>query len=493
MLLEVLLQRTDTLVLRLLYLVGGNSGPQLDDLGKILHRDLNVLGFLLYLVNAVGGLCDLHFDLRHLFVVLVACFREFALVHAKFRQLGFQLFVLGYRRASKTCAGAGFVQQVDSLVRQESVVDIALRKHRAHTRYLRGNLHLVVLLVVFLDALKQLHGVLDGRLVDRYRLEAALQRAVLLDVLAVLVERGRAYNLEFPAGKRRLEHVSGVHGSLGISGADQVVYLVDEQDNVSGVLYLVDKGLHAALKLTSELRPRYKRSEVEQVKLLALEPERNVPACKLQRDTLGNGGLSDAWFADKAGIVLSPAGKYLDNSADLLVPADNAVDFTVLCTAGEVCAECFKSSALLVGLFLLFLRGLRFRFLVQLIHIVLAEGALERLEHLLEELRHGVCPALLEQFVLLVRVIGVINVIFGVIIVRIGVVRLESVRDVLEAYILEQFRIGIAVLVKHGIVGVLKILLGNTHLLEILVDLRKPHFLGASQAQTLVAALSTLH
>ena len=71
--------------------------------------------------------------------------------------------------------------------------------------------------------------------------------------------------------------------------------------------------------------------------------------------------------------------------------------------------------------------------------------------------------------------------------------RLESVRDVLKAYILEQFRIGIAVLVKHGIVGVLKILLGNTHLLEILVDLRKPHFLGASQAQTLVAALSTLH
>ena len=51
---------------------------------------------------------------------------------------------------------------------------------------------LVVLLVAVAQALEDLHGLLDRRLVDRDLLEAALQRGVALEVLAVLVERRRA-------------------------------------------------------------------------------------------------------------------------------------------------------------------------------------------------------------------------------------------------------------------------------------------------------------
>ena len=128
-----------------------------------------------------------------------------------------------------------------------------------------------MILVVFLDTLEQLHGVLHRRLVDRHRLESALQCAVLLDVLAVFIKRGRADHLEFSAGERRLEHVRGVHRALGIpSGADKVVYLVYEQHYVACRLYLVDKGLHAALELSAELSPCNQRRQVKQIQLLAL-------------------------------------------------------------------------------------------------------------------------------------------------------------------------------------------------------------------------------
>jgi hypothetical protein len=49
------------------------------------------------------------------------------------------------------------------------------------------------------------------RLADEDLLEAALQRGVLLDVLAVLVERRRADHPQLAAGQHRLEHVAGVH------------------------------------------------------------------------------------------------------------------------------------------------------------------------------------------------------------------------------------------------------------------------------------------
>ena len=69
------------------------------------------------------------------------------------------------------------------------------------------------------------------RLADQHLLEAALERGVLLDVLAVFVERGRADAVQLAARERGLEHVAGVDRALGLAGADHGVQLVDEDDD----------------------------------------------------------------------------------------------------------------------------------------------------------------------------------------------------------------------------------------------------------------------
>ena len=71
------------------------------------------------------------------------------------------------------------------------------------------------------------------RLADVDRLEAPLQGRVLLDVLAVLVQRGRADAAQLAAGQGRLEQVAGVHRALGPAGPDDRVQLVDEQDDLA--------------------------------------------------------------------------------------------------------------------------------------------------------------------------------------------------------------------------------------------------------------------
>ena len=55
-----------------------------------------------------------------------------------------------------------------------------------------GDAHAVVHLVAVLESAQDADGVLDRRLADQHLLEATLQGGVLLDVLAVLVERGGA-------------------------------------------------------------------------------------------------------------------------------------------------------------------------------------------------------------------------------------------------------------------------------------------------------------
>src|SRR5207245_8077618 len=127
-------------------------------------------------------------------------------------------------------ARGGLVDQVDRLIRQEAVGDIALREHRGRDDRGVRDAHAVMDFVFFLQATQDRDGVLDRRLADEDGLEAAFQRRVLLDVLPVLVERRGAGGTKLAASERRLQKVGGVHGALRRAGAHQRVELVDEED-----------------------------------------------------------------------------------------------------------------------------------------------------------------------------------------------------------------------------------------------------------------------
>ena len=126
-----------------------------------------------------------------------------------------------------------FVDQVDRLVGQETVGDVAIRQRRGRDHRGVGDAHAVMRLVRLLQAAQDRDRVLDGRLADENRLEAPLQRRILLDVLAVFVERGRADAVQLAARQRRLEQVARVHRAFGLAGADEGVQLVDEQDDLA--------------------------------------------------------------------------------------------------------------------------------------------------------------------------------------------------------------------------------------------------------------------
>ena len=167
----------------------------------------------------------------------------------------------------------------------------------------------------------------DGRLADEDRLEAPLERRVLLDVLAVLVERRRADRAQLAARQHRLEHVRRVDGALGRARADDRVQLVDEEDQLAGgVLNLGEHGLEPLLELAAVLRAREHRADVERPDPLALQALGHVAGDDALREPLDDRGLADAGVADQHRVVLRAAGKHLDHAADLLVAADHRVE-----------------------------------------------------------------------------------------------------------------------------------------------------------------------
>jgi hypothetical protein len=149
------------------------------------------------------------------------------------------------------------VHQVDRLVRQEAVADVAVAELGGALQRLVGDLDLVVRLVLLAQAAQDLLGLLDRRLADLDPLEPALQRLVLLDVLAILVKSSGADDLQLAPGESGLEDGSRVYRALGCTGSDEVVHLVDEQDYVAVVGDLLHDLLETLLELAPVLGARH--------------------------------------------------------------------------------------------------------------------------------------------------------------------------------------------------------------------------------------------
>ena len=230
------------------------------------------------------------------------------------------------------------VDEVDRLVGQLAAADVAVGEHRrGHERGV-GDLHAVVRLVLLLQPAQDRDGVLDARLADEDLLEAALERGVLLDPLAVLVQRGRTDQVQLAAGEHRLEHVAGVHRGVAAGArADDRVQLVDEGDDLAlGALDLLEHGLEPLLELAAVLRAGDHRGQVEAEHPLALERVGDVARDDALGEALDDRGLADAGLTDQHRVVLGTPRQHLDHPADLGVAPDDRVELALLGARGEV-------------------------------------------------------------------------------------------------------------------------------------------------------------
>ena len=194
-------------------------------------------------------------------------------------------------------------------------------------------------LVLVAQALQDADRLLLGGLVDHDCLEAALERGVLLEVLAVLVDGGRADHLDLAARQRRLEDRGGVDRAFGRAGADERVHLVDEQDDVFGVDHLFDDLLEALLELATVLAARNERRHVERDQALAAQDVRHLVGDDELGEALGHGGLAHARLADEQRVVLLAAAQDLHHALDLARAADDRIELAVARLLREVGAE----------------------------------------------------------------------------------------------------------------------------------------------------------
>ena len=295
---------------------------------RLCERSLDRLA---HIVGLLAHRCQLDLELTHSALRLVELERRGVDLHAKARR--------------------GLVDEVDRLVGQLTPGDVAVGEHRGRDERSVADAHAVVRLVALLQPAQDRDRVDDGRLADEDRLEAPLQRGVLLDVLAELVERGRADRAQLAARQHRLEQVRGVDRALRRAGTDDRVELVDEEDDLPrGALDLLQDRLETFLELAAVLRPREQRADVERPDALAFQALRYVTRDDSLREALDDRRLADAGVADEDRIVLRTAREDLDHATDLLVSPDHRVELALLGRLRQVAAELLECLVGLLGI-----------------------------------------------------------------------------------------------------------------------------------------------
>src|SRR5919107_5581452 len=204
---QLLLEANEALTLRLGKLAYRDSCCPGDNLGYVLsthfgHGSASLLGFLEFTAERGYAVPEprslLEVFIRNRLILLA--------LHAP--QLVLQrLCVLGLGLRTEPDPGSRLIHEVYGLVGQEAACDVAVRKLGSRDDGFLPYLHPVVRLVAVLETPQDVYGVLDCGLADKHRLEAPLEGCVLLYILAVLVDGGRANNMQLTTGESWFEHV----------------------------------------------------------------------------------------------------------------------------------------------------------------------------------------------------------------------------------------------------------------------------------------------
>ena len=224
--------------------------------------------------------------------------------------------------------------------------------------------------VAFLEAAQNGDGIFHAWLLDHDWLEASLEGGVFFDVFAIFVERGGADGVQFAASELRFEHIGGVGGAFGCARADDGMELVDKEDDLAlGGGHFFQEGFEPVFELAAEFGAGDHGADVHRNDAFVLEGFGHVAGDDASGESLDDGGLADAWFADEDGIVFGPAGEDLHGASDFVVAADHRIDLSLASELGEIAAILFQS--------------LVFAFGVLIGHALVAADALQALHELL--------------------------------------------------------------------------------------------------------------
>ena len=224
--------------------------------------------------------------------------------------------------------GTGFIHQVNGLIRQKTVCDIAVAQACRGNQGIIVNMNTVIGFETVFQAAQNRNGIFYIWFADLNLLETTFQRGIFFDVLAVFVECGGTDHVQFASCQHWFKQICCVHAAFGFAGAYQVVDFINEQDNLSlAVLDFIQNGFQTLFEFAAVFSARDQAAHIQLDELLVFQGFRHIILENTPGQSFYYGSFADTGFTDEDRVVLGFTGKNFHDTADLLVTSDDGVDF----------------------------------------------------------------------------------------------------------------------------------------------------------------------
>ncbi len=185
----------------------------------------------------------------------------------------------------------------------------------------------VKFLEIGLQALEDLDGIRDRRLIDIDLLEAPHQGAVLFEILPIFLVGGRADAAQRARRQSWLQQVRGIHRTARCRpGTNHRMNFIDEENRLGMGFDFLHHLLEALLEITAIPRPREQRPHIQRINRGIGQHIRHVTIDDLPGKTFGNRGLADAGITHQKRVVLLTAAQHLDGAHHLGLAADKRIN-----------------------------------------------------------------------------------------------------------------------------------------------------------------------
>ena len=136
--------------------------------------------------------------------------------------------------------------------------------------------------------------------------------------------------MQLASCQHRFQHVSGIHGTVGFSGADDQMQLIDEQNDFSVALSdFFQNGFQTLLELAAVFCSGYQGSHIEGKNRFVFQALRHIAVGDSLCQTLYDCGFTNTRLTDQNRVVFCLTGQDTDNVPNFGITADNRVHFLV--------------------------------------------------------------------------------------------------------------------------------------------------------------------
>ena len=202
-----------------------------------------------------------------------------------------RLATFGFRQ--QMLCRARFVDDVNRLVRQLAVIDIARGQFNSRFDRICSVFDAVMLFEIRLQPLQDLDRIRHRWLCYVDFLETAGQRAIFFKVLTELFVRRRTHAAQFAALQGRFQQVGRIHRPTRCrTRTDHGVDFVDEQHRIRMIFHLCHYGLQPFLEITAVTRTSQQSPHIKRIDCRLRQDFWHLFVHDLKRQTFGNRGFT---------------------------------------------------------------------------------------------------------------------------------------------------------------------------------------------------------